>query len=132
MLGVYPGIYQGPRSRLGEEEDEEGEDSVEEEGYEENEGEASLESGSDTPGAPNLVLSNQPLGSQDEQHFLKIMEKMTQFMGQLTQEVSPRDNETAQEFKTPYMNAPDSFDGTKAHKLRGFIQSCQLIFRNDP
>ncbi|MBW0523532.1 hypothetical protein O181_063247 [Austropuccinia psidii MF-1] len=30
------------------------------------------------------------------------------------------------------MNAPDSFDGTQAHKLRVFIQSCQLIFHNDP
>ncbi|MBW0589836.1 hypothetical protein O181_129551 [Austropuccinia psidii MF-1] len=30
------------------------------------------------------------------------------------------------------MKAPDSFDGTKAYKLRGFIQSCQLIFHNDP
>ncbi|MBW0486958.1 hypothetical protein O181_026673 [Austropuccinia psidii MF-1] len=30
------------------------------------------------------------------------------------------------------MKAPDSFDGTQAHKLRGFFQSCQLIFHNDP
>ncbi|MBW0462941.1 hypothetical protein O181_002656 [Austropuccinia psidii MF-1] len=30
------------------------------------------------------------------------------------------------------MKAPNSFDGTKAHKLGGFIQYCQLIFYNDP
>ncbi|MBW0523931.1 hypothetical protein O181_063646 [Austropuccinia psidii MF-1] len=30
------------------------------------------------------------------------------------------------------MKAPDSLSGTKAHKLRGFIQSCQLICHNDP
>ncbi|MBW0578757.1 hypothetical protein O181_118472 [Austropuccinia psidii MF-1] len=30
------------------------------------------------------------------------------------------------------MKAPDCFYGTQAHKLRGFIQSCQLIFHNDP
>ena len=30
------------------------------------------------------------------------------------------------------MKAPDSFDGTKAYELRGIIQSCQLIFHNDP
>ncbi|MBW0533934.1 hypothetical protein O181_073649 [Austropuccinia psidii MF-1] len=30
------------------------------------------------------------------------------------------------------MKAADSFDGTKAYKLRGFIQSCQLIFHNYP
>ncbi|MBW0557939.1 hypothetical protein O181_097654 [Austropuccinia psidii MF-1] len=30
------------------------------------------------------------------------------------------------------MKAPDYFDGTQAHKLKGIIQSCQLIFHNDP
>ncbi|MBW0493589.1 hypothetical protein O181_033304 [Austropuccinia psidii MF-1] len=30
------------------------------------------------------------------------------------------------------MKEPDIFDGTKAHKLRRFIQSFQLIFYNDP
>ncbi|MBW0503990.1 hypothetical protein O181_043705 [Austropuccinia psidii MF-1] len=30
------------------------------------------------------------------------------------------------------MKAPDSFSGTKAYELRGFIQSSQLIFHNDP
>ncbi|MBW0471627.1 hypothetical protein O181_011342 [Austropuccinia psidii MF-1] len=53
-------------------------------------------------------------------------------MGQLTQAVAPRDTSSAPEFKTPSMKAPDSFDGTKAYKLRGCIQSCQLIFHNDP
>ncbi|MBW0523855.1 hypothetical protein O181_063570 [Austropuccinia psidii MF-1] len=60
------------------------------------------------------------------------MEQMTQLMGQLTQEVAPRDNSKAPKFKTPSMKAPDSFDATQAHKLRGFIKSCQLIFHNDP
>ncbi|MBW0559280.1 hypothetical protein O181_098995 [Austropuccinia psidii MF-1] len=53
-------------------------------------------------------------------------------MGQLTQGVSPRDNSRAPALKTPSMKAPDSFDGTQAHKLRGFIQSCQFIFHNYP
>ncbi|MBW0518565.1 hypothetical protein O181_058280 [Austropuccinia psidii MF-1] len=53
-------------------------------------------------------------------------------MGQLTQAVAPRDSSKAPAFKTPSMKAPDSFDGTQAHKLRGFIQSCQLIFHNYP
>ncbi|MBW0579139.1 hypothetical protein O181_118854 [Austropuccinia psidii MF-1] len=52
-------------------------------------------------------------------------------MGQLTQAVAPRDTSKAPAFKNPSMKAPDSFDGTKAYKLRGFIQSCQLIFHND-
>ncbi|MBW0534002.1 hypothetical protein O181_073717 [Austropuccinia psidii MF-1] len=53
-------------------------------------------------------------------------------MGQLTQEVAPRDTSRVPVFKTPSMKAPDSFEFTKAYKLRGFIQSCQLIFHNDP
>ncbi|MBW0503235.1 hypothetical protein O181_042950 [Austropuccinia psidii MF-1] len=43
-----------------------------------------------------------------------------------------RDTSRAPAFKTPSMKEPDSFDGTKSYKLRGFIQSCQLIFHNDP
>ncbi|MBW0566364.1 hypothetical protein O181_106079 [Austropuccinia psidii MF-1] len=102
LLGGYHGMSEGARARLGEAEDEEGEESV------------------------------QTLVCQAELKFLKMMEHMTQFMGQLTQAVAPRDNFKVPAFKTPSMKAPDSFDGTQAHKLRGFIQSCQFIFHNDP
>ncbi|MBW0533877.1 hypothetical protein O181_073592 [Austropuccinia psidii MF-1] len=64
--------------------------------------------------------------------LLKIMEKMATIMGQLSQEAAPRDNFKSPAFKTPSMKGPDSFDGTQAHKLRRFIQSCQLIFNNYP
>ncbi|MBW0587947.1 hypothetical protein O181_127662 [Austropuccinia psidii MF-1] len=111
FLGGYPSIPQGPRRRLGEAEDEEGEESVEEEESEEAEVAAALAA---------------------EPNFLKMMEQMTQFMGQLTQAVAPRDTSKVPAFKTPSMKAPDSFDGSKAYKLRGFIQSRQLIFYNDP
>ncbi|MBW0464442.1 hypothetical protein O181_004157 [Austropuccinia psidii MF-1] len=60
------------------------------------------------------------------------MEQITQLMGELTQAVSPRDTSRAPAFKTPSMKESDSFDGTKAYKLRGFIQYCQLIFHNNP
>ncbi|MBW0528606.1 hypothetical protein O181_068321 [Austropuccinia psidii MF-1] len=30
------------------------------------------------------------------------------------------------------MKAPDSFNSNQAHKFRGFIQSCQSIFHNEP
>ncbi|MBW0550741.1 hypothetical protein O181_090456 [Austropuccinia psidii MF-1] len=53
-------------------------------------------------------------------------------MGQLTQPVAPRDTSKAPAFKTPSMKSPDSLYGTTAYKLRRFIQSCQLIFHNDP
>ncbi|MBW0513156.1 hypothetical protein O181_052871 [Austropuccinia psidii MF-1] len=85
-------MSEGARARLGEAEDEEG-----------------------------GTHSNQPLVSQAEQNFLKMMEQMTQFMGQLTQAVAPGDDSKAPAFKTPSMSTPDSFDGTQAHKLRGFI-----------
>ncbi|MBW0575118.1 hypothetical protein O181_114833 [Austropuccinia psidii MF-1] len=80
----------------------------------------------------SLALSNQTLVSQAALNFLMIIEKMTQFMGKITQNASHRDNFRALAFKTQSMKAPDSFNGTQAHKLRGFIQSCQLIFHNHP
>ncbi|MBW0574845.1 hypothetical protein O181_114560 [Austropuccinia psidii MF-1] len=53
-------------------------------------------------------------------------------MQHLTQADTPRDNLRGPAFKTSSMTEADSFDGTKAYKLIGFIQSCQLIFYNDP
>ncbi|MBW0544573.1 hypothetical protein O181_084288 [Austropuccinia psidii MF-1] len=124
LFGGYPSISQGPRSRLGEAEDEEGEES------EETEVEASLAGSPEAYEAANISHSNKPLVSQGEPNFLKMMEQMTQFMGQLTPEVSPRENSKAPPFKTPSMKALVSFDGTQGHKLKGFIQTCQAIFHN--
>ncbi|MBW0491934.1 hypothetical protein O181_031649 [Austropuccinia psidii MF-1] len=106
-------------------------ESVEEEESEEAVVATSLKGGPEASEAENLAHYNQPLVSQAEQNFRKMTEQMTQFMGKLTQEVAPRDNSKSPAFKTSSMNAPDSFDGTQAHKLRGFIPSCQLIFHND-
>ncbi|MBW0495160.1 hypothetical protein O181_034875 [Austropuccinia psidii MF-1] len=125
LLGGYPGISEGARARLGEAENEEGEES------EETEVATTLAGVPEAFEAANLTHSNQPLVSQAEPSLLKMMEKMTQLMGQLTQAVTPMDNSKAPAFKTPSMKAPDSFDGSQAHKLRQFIQSCQLIFHND-
>ncbi|MBW0495219.1 hypothetical protein O181_034934 [Austropuccinia psidii MF-1] len=105
-----------------------GKESVEEEGSEETEVTASLAGATEASEAPNLALSNQPLVSKAEKNFQKTMEQMNQFMVNLTQVVTPRDSSRDPEFNTPYIKAPDSFDGTQAHKLRRFIQSCQLIF----
>ncbi|MBW0557256.1 hypothetical protein O181_096971 [Austropuccinia psidii MF-1] len=124
LLGGYPGMSEGARARLGEVEDEEGEESVEEEDSGETEVEDALANAPEVPQGSNLALSSQPLVSQTEPSLLKMMEQMTQFMGQLTQAVTPIDNYKAPAFKIPSMKAPDSFDGTQAHKLRGFIQSC--------
>ncbi|MBW0554000.1 hypothetical protein O181_093715 [Austropuccinia psidii MF-1] len=59
---------------------------------EETEVAAALAGAPEASEAPNLDHSNQPLVSQAETDFLKMMEQMTQFMGQLTQEAAPRDN----------------------------------------
>ncbi|MBW0491319.1 hypothetical protein O181_031034 [Austropuccinia psidii MF-1] len=122
----------GTRSRLGEDEDKEGEKSVEEEGSEETEVVTSLAGAPEAPKTANTALSNETLVFQAEQNFPKMMEKMAQLMGQLTQAASPRDNLRAPALKNPSMKAPGSFDDTQAHKLRVFIQSCQLIFHNGP
>ncbi|MBW0577816.1 hypothetical protein O181_117531 [Austropuccinia psidii MF-1] len=90
LLGGYPGMSEGARGRLGEAEDEEGEESVEEEESEETGVANALEGVPEASGAANLAHSNQPLVSQAEPNFLKMMEQMTQFMGQLTQAVVPR------------------------------------------
>ncbi|MBW0482550.1 hypothetical protein O181_022265 [Austropuccinia psidii MF-1] len=79
-----------------------------------------------------MSFTHQPLVSHAEPNILRMMARMTQFIGQLTQEISPRDYSKYPGFKISSMKAPDSFDVTQAHKLRRFIQSCHLIFHNDP
>ncbi|MBW0501178.1 hypothetical protein O181_040893 [Austropuccinia psidii MF-1] len=125
-------MSEGARSRLVEVEDEDGEESVKKEDSGETEVADCLANAPEVPQGSNLAPSSQILVSKTDPSLLKMMEQMTQFRGQLTQAVAPRDNSKAPAFKTPSMKAPDSFDGTQAHKLRGFIQSCQLIFHNDP
>ncbi|MBW0515010.1 hypothetical protein O181_054725 [Austropuccinia psidii MF-1] len=128
LLGGYPGMSEGARAIPGEVEDEEGEESVEEK----DSGETEVENAPEVPQGSNLAPTNQPLVSQSDPSLLKIMEQMATIMRQFSQEAAPRDNSKAPEFKTPSIKAPDSFDGTQAHKLRRFIQSSQLIFHNDP
>ncbi|MBW0581316.1 hypothetical protein O181_121031, partial [Austropuccinia psidii MF-1] len=111
LLGGYPGMSEGARATLGEVEDEEGGASVEEEDYGETEVADALANAPESP---------QDDGANDSIH------------GTAHSRSYPRDNSKASAFKTPSMKAPDSFDGTQAHKLRGFIQSFQLIFHNDP
>ncbi|MBW0506096.1 hypothetical protein O181_045811 [Austropuccinia psidii MF-1] len=60
------------------------------------------------------------------------MEQIATIMGQLSQAAAPRDNSKAPAFKVQPMKAPDSSDGTQAHKLKGSMHSCQLIFYNYP
>ncbi|MBW0476646.1 hypothetical protein O181_016361 [Austropuccinia psidii MF-1] len=75
-------------------EDEEGE------GSEENEVISALEGAPEASEAEILSHYNQSLVSQAEPNFRRMMEQMTKFMGQLTQEVSPRYNSRAPAFIT--------------------------------
>ncbi|MBW0524294.1 hypothetical protein O181_064009 [Austropuccinia psidii MF-1] len=132
MFGGYPGMSEGARARLGEAEDEEGEYSGEGEDSRETEVADALATAPEVHQGSNLATTNQPLVSQSDPSLLKIMEQMATTMGQISQEEAPGDKFKAPAFKNPSMKAPDSFYGTQAHKLRGFIQSCQLSFDNDP
>ncbi|MBW0577230.1 hypothetical protein O181_116945 [Austropuccinia psidii MF-1] len=132
LLGSYPGISEGARARLGEVEDAEGDKSVEEEDSGETEVAGALANAPEVPQGSNLAPTNQPLVSQSDTSLLNIMEQMATIMGQLSQAEAPRDDSEAPEFKNPSRKAPEFFDGTQPHKLRGFIQSCQLILHNDP
>ncbi|MBW0471957.1 hypothetical protein O181_011672 [Austropuccinia psidii MF-1] len=125
-------MSEGVRARLGEVEDEEGEESVEVEDSGEYEVADALENASEVPQGSNIAPTSQPIVSQADPSLLKIIEQMATIMGKLSQEAAPRDNYKASSFKTPSIKAPDPFDGTQAHKLRGFIQSCQFVFHNDP
>ncbi|MBW0552783.1 hypothetical protein O181_092498 [Austropuccinia psidii MF-1] len=125
LLGGYRGMSEGARARLGGVEYEDGEDSGETEVAD------ALANAPEVPQGFNLAPTNQPLVSQYDPSLLKRIEQMATIMGQLSQEASPKDNYKAPPFKTPSMKAPDPFDGTPAHKLRGFIQSCKLIFHNE-
>ncbi|MBW0591738.1 hypothetical protein O181_131453 [Austropuccinia psidii MF-1] len=119
-------MSEGARARLGEVEDEEGEESVEEEDSGETKVADYLQNSPEVPQG-----FDQPLVSQTEPSLLKMMEQMTQFMGKVTQAVNPRDNSKAPAFKTSSMKEPNSFDSTQAHKLRGFSQSYPSYLLNN-
>ncbi|MBW0540172.1 hypothetical protein O181_079887 [Austropuccinia psidii MF-1] len=48
------------------------------------------------------------------------------------QEASSSEASRPPAYETPSMKAPEFFDGTQPFQVRSFIQSCQLVFHNDP
>ncbi|MBW0464572.1 hypothetical protein O181_004287 [Austropuccinia psidii MF-1] len=80
---------------------------------------------------PTLAHSDQPVSHQTEPSLLAIMQQMTQIMANI-QAAASSEVSRPPAFKTPSMNVPECFDGTQPFKVRSFIQSCQLIFHNDP
>ncbi|MBW0573860.1 hypothetical protein O181_113575 [Austropuccinia psidii MF-1] len=92
---------------LGEDGEEEEENSVEEEESDGTEAAPAPVEASEGTRGPTLAQSDQPVSHQTEPSLPPA-------------------------FKTPYMKAPECFDGTQPFKVRSFIQSCEPIFHNDP
>ncbi|MBW0500787.1 hypothetical protein O181_040502 [Austropuccinia psidii MF-1] len=122
----------GPRiSSLGEDGEEEEENSVEEEESYGTEGVPAPVGASQGTGEPTPSQSNQPVSHQPEPSLLDIMQKMIQIMANI-QAASFSEASRPPAFKTPSMKAPEFFNVTQPFKGRSFIQSCKFIFHNDP
>ncbi|MBW0568674.1 hypothetical protein O181_108389 [Austropuccinia psidii MF-1] len=74
LLRGYPGMFEGARAILGEAEDEEGEDSVEEE----DSGETEVADAPEVPQGSTLAPTNQPIASQSDPSLLKMMKQMNE------------------------------------------------------
>ncbi|MBW0533167.1 hypothetical protein O181_072882 [Austropuccinia psidii MF-1] len=114
----------------GEDGEEEEENSVEEEESDGTEGAPAPVGAFQRTEGPTIAQSNQPVSHQSEPSLLAIMQQMTQSMANL-QATSSSEASRPPAFKTPSIKAPECFDGTQPFKVRGFIQSCQLIFHNN-
>ncbi|MBW0472553.1 hypothetical protein O181_012268 [Austropuccinia psidii MF-1] len=115
----------------GEDDEEEEENSVEEEESDGTEGVPAPVGASQGTGGPTLAQSNQPVSHKYELSLLAIMQQMTQIMANI-QAASSFEASRPPAFKNLSMKAPECFDGIQTFKVRSFIQSCQLIFHNDP
>ncbi|MBW0466413.1 hypothetical protein O181_006128 [Austropuccinia psidii MF-1] len=115
----------------GEDGEEEGENSVEEEESDVTEGVPALVGASQGTGGETLAQSDKPVSHQSEPSLLAIMQKMNQIMASF-QEASVSESSRPPAFKITSMKAPECFDGTQPFKVRSLMQSCQLIFHNYP
>ncbi|MBW0503087.1 hypothetical protein O181_042802 [Austropuccinia psidii MF-1] len=115
----------------GEDGKEEEGNSVKEEDSYGNEGFPAAVGKSQVTGGPTLAQYNQPVSHKSELSLLAMFQQMTQIMTNVLAD-SSSESSRPRAFKTPSMKAPECFSGTKPFKVRSFIQSCQLIFNNDP
>ncbi|MBW0562730.1 hypothetical protein O181_102445 [Austropuccinia psidii MF-1] len=84
LSGFYPRISELPSGILGESEDEEGDWSVEEKYSDGNEVASYLSDSTEVPVGPYLSLYNQIFFPKAKQNLIKIMEQMTQLIGNFT------------------------------------------------
>ncbi|MBW0524876.1 hypothetical protein O181_064591 [Austropuccinia psidii MF-1] len=87
--------------------------------------------GEDGTGGPTLAQSDQPVSHQSEPSLLAIIQQRIQIMANI-QTASSSESSRPPALETPSMKAPECFYGTQPFKVTSFIQSCQLIFHNDP
>ncbi|MBW0544347.1 hypothetical protein O181_084062 [Austropuccinia psidii MF-1] len=131
VVGGFSGLSRTSFRVPGEDNEEEEDNSVEEEESDGTEAAPAPVGVSQVTGRPTLAQSDQPVSHQSEPSLLAIMQQMTQIMANL-QAASSSESSRPPAFKTPSMKAPECLDGTQPFKVRRFIQSCQLIFHNDP
>ncbi|MBW0576518.1 hypothetical protein O181_116233 [Austropuccinia psidii MF-1] len=131
VVGRFPGMssttFRGP----GEDGEEEEGNSVEEEEPDDNETAPAPVGASEGTRGPALAQSDQAVSYQTESSLFAIIQQMTQIMANL-HPASSSEVSRPPAFKTPSMKALEFFDGTQPFRFRSFIQSCQLIFHNDP
>ncbi|KNZ48475.1 uncharacterized protein VP01_5645g1 [Puccinia sorghi] len=75
--------------------------------------------------------SDQSAGHEGPATSLAQDEDPTQLFLKLLQTLKTPSS-SAPTFRTPGMKPPDKLDGENVSKLRGFLQSCKLLFLNDP
>ncbi|MBW0521424.1 hypothetical protein O181_061139 [Austropuccinia psidii MF-1] len=109
VVGRFPRLSRTTLKGPGEDSEEGEENSVEEK---------------ESDGTEGVPAPSEPL-------LLAIMQQITQIMANL-QAASVSESSTPPAFKTPSMKAPEGFDCTQPFKVRSLIQSCQLIYHNDP
>ncbi|MBW0585909.1 hypothetical protein O181_125624 [Austropuccinia psidii MF-1] len=124
--GTSRTIFRGP----GEDGEEEEKYSVEEEESYGTEGVPAPVGASKVTEGPTLAQSNQPVSNQSEPSLLAIMQQMNQITTNIQTAFSSEASRPPA-LKTPYMKAPEFFDGTQPFKFRSFIESFQFIFHND-
>ncbi|MBW0575892.1 hypothetical protein O181_115607 [Austropuccinia psidii MF-1] len=131
VVGGFPGFSRTTFKGPGENGEEEEENSVEEEESDGTEVVPAPVGASQGTSGPTLAHSDQPVSHQFKLSLLDIMQKMTQIMANLQAALSSEASRPPA-LRTLSMKAPECFDGTQPFKVRSFIQSCQLIFHNDP
>ncbi|MBW0472526.1 hypothetical protein O181_012241 [Austropuccinia psidii MF-1] len=122
LVGRFPGPSRNSLKVPGEDDEEEGENSVKEEESDGTEATPDPVGASQGTGRPTLAQSDQPASHQSEPSLLPMMQQMTSIMANL-QEASPSESSRPPAFKTPSMKAPECFDGTQPFEIEPYLSN---------